>query len=264
MEDLDSPHCSACSLRQTVERNSIVTFIAAPFGNWIKHKNAISVTGTWTLEPRGNRLWSVVRTLRYDFKQKGWTNRLQLPNPGIVQGLEQTLENEVLSIAEVNKNDFRKLIEIIPESQSVELNLSCPNLGTALPWDSAGVFAKYRGTDREWCIAKVGPLTTPEQLEFLIDELGFRQVHFSNTLPLGGGGRGGLSGVTLRPYTLELIKLVRENWGDTVTIIAGGGVSDFGAVYEYLKEGANHVSLGSVCFNPFKLRKILKKGNYEN
>ena len=95
----------------------------------------------------------------------------------------------------------------------------------------------------------------------MIDELGFTQLHFSNTLPLGGDG-GGLSGVTLRPYTLELIRLVRENWGDAVEIIAGGGVSDFGAVYEYLNEGANHVSLGSVCFNPFKLRKILK-GKYD-
>ena len=70
-----------------------------------------------------------------------------------------------------------------------------------------------------------------------------------------------MSGRVLRPYTLELIRLVRENWGDAVTIIAGGGVSDFGAVYEYLKEGANHVSLGSVCFNPFKLRKILRSNN---
>ena len=68
--------------------------------------------------------------------------------------------------------------------------------------------------------------------------------------------------MTLRPYTLELIRLVRENWGDDIEIIAGGGVSDFGAVYEYLNEGANHVSLGSVCFNPFKLRKILK-GKYD-
>ena len=47
--------------------------------------------------------------------------------------------------------------------------------------------------------------------------------------------------------------------GPGVTIIAGGGVDSFGAVYEYLNEGADHVSLGSVCFNPFKLRKILKK-----
>ena len=153
------------------------------------------------------------------------------------------------------------MIEIIPEGTNVELNLSCPNLGTSLPWDSARVFTQTNV--RKWCIAKLSPLTTPEQLEFLIDDLGFTQLHFSNTLPLGGGGRGGLSGVTLRPYTLELIRLVRENWGDAVTIIAGGGVSDFGAVYEYLNEGANHVSLGSVCFNPFKLRKILKQGKYD-
>ena len=234
-------------------------FIAAPFGNWIKHKNAISVTGTYTLHPRGNRLWSVLRTLRYDFKRRGWTNRLQLPNPGVKVGLERILRNEVLSIAEVQRGDFKELVQIIPVDQSIELNLSCPNLGTSLPWDSAEVFAKYKGTnwEREWCIAKLSPLTTPEQLEFLIDELGFTQLHFSNTLPWQGAG--GLSGCVLRPYTLELIRLVRENWGDSVTIIAGGGVSDFGAVYEYLKEGANHVSLGSVCFNPFKMRKILRQ-----
>ena len=190
---------------------------------------------------------------------------MQLPNPGVVVGLERTLRNEVLSIAEVQRGDFKELVQIIPIDQSIELNLSCPNLGNTLPWDSAEVFIKYKGTnwEREWCIAKLSPLTTPEQLEFLIDELGFTQLHFSNTLPWGKGAEG-LSGRVLRPYTLKLIRLVRENWGDSVTIIAGGGVDNFSAVYEYLKEGANHVSLGSVCFNPFKLRKILKKGNYEN
>ena len=233
-------------------------FIAAPFGNWVKPVGCISVIGTYTLNSRGNRLWSAVRSLRYNFKMRGWTNRLQLPNPGVKVGLDRQIRGEVLSIAEVNKGDFSKLIEIIPEGTNVELNLSCPNLGKSLPWDSARVFTQTNV--RKWCIAKLSPLTTPEQLEFLIDELGFTQLHFSNTLPLGSGGRGGgLSGCVLRPYTLELIRLVRENWGDAVEIIAGGGVSDFGAVYEYLNEGANHVSLGSVCFNPFKLRKILKK-----
>ena len=194
-------------------------------------------------------------------KYKGWTNKLQLPNPGVVDGLHRHFHGgEVLSIAEVDKGDFKKLVEIIPERTDIELNLSCPNLGTALPWDSARVFTQK--VSRKWCIAKLSPLTTPEQLEFLIDDLGFTQLHFSNTLPLGAG-RGGLSGCVLRPYTLELIRLVRENWGDTVEIIAGGGVNDFGGVYEYLNEGANHVSLGSVCFNPFKLRKILKKGKYD-
>ena len=240
-------------------------FIAAPFGNWIKPAGCIPVVGTYTLEPRGNRLWSVVRSLRYDFKNQGWKNNLQLPNPGVREGLKRISENEILSIAEVQRGDFRKLVEILPEATDIELNLSCPNLGTALPWDSARVFVSQSpSVTRKWCIAKLSPLTTPEQLEFLIDELGFTQLHFSNTLPLGGGRGGGLSGCVLRPYTLELIRLVRENWGDAVEIIAGGGVNDFGAVYEYLKEGANHVSLGSVCFNPFKMRKILKKGNYDD
>ena len=162
-------------------------FIAAPFGNWVKPVGCIPVVGTYTLHARGNRLWSVLRTLRYDFKRRGWTNRLQLPNPGVRKGLHQHIRGEVLSIAEIEKGDFSKLIEIIPEGTNVELNLSCPNLGKSLPWDSAEVFAKYKGTnwEREWCIAKVSPLVTPEQLEFLIDDLGFTQVHFSNTLPWG-------------------------------------------------------------------------------
>ena len=229
-------------------------FIAAPFGNYIKPVGCIPVTGTFTLHARGNVLWSAVKSLRYDFKMRGWTNRLQLPNPGVKVGLDRQIRGEIISIAEIEKGDFRKLIEIIPEGTNVELNLSCPNLGTALPWDSARVFTQTNV--RKWCIAKLSPLTTPEQLEFLIDDLGFMQLHFSNTLPWRGAG--GLSGRVLRPYTLELIRLVRETWGDDIEIIAGGGVSDFGAVYEYLNEGANHVSLGSVCFNPFKMRKILK------
>ena len=138
----------------------------------------------------------------------------------------------------------------------MELNLSCPNLGGMnLPWDSAESFAR-NSEKREWCICKVSPTVTPEDLEFLITKLGFTQIHASNTLPLRGGG--GVSGQTLIPYTLDIIRLIREEWPE-VTIIAGGGVDKFGAVYEYLNGGADHVSLGSVCFNPFKLRKILKK-----
>jgi len=231
-------------------------FIAAPFGNYIKPTGCIPVTGTYTLHARGNVLWSILTTLRYDFKSRGWRNKLGLPNPGVKNGLHRHFHGgEVLSIAEIQKGDFKKLVEIIPEGTDIELNLSCPNLAKRLPWDSARVFTQT--STRKWCIAKLSPLTTPEQLEFLIDDLGFTQLHFSNTLPLGGG-RGGLSGRVLRPYTMDLIRLVRENWGSDIEIIAGGGVNDFGAVYEYLNEGANHVSLGSVCFNPFKLRKLLK------
>ena len=241
-------------------------FISAPFGNYIRSEQTISVAGTFTLHPRGNRLWSVLSTLRYSRKHNGWVNRLGLPNPGIQKGLASVSENpqnNVMSIAETERGDFQKMNHIIPLDQSLEINLSCPNIerlnningSSTLPMDGARFFTKVKS--RKWCIAKLSPLTSPEEIEFVIEELGFKQIHFSNSLPLPNG-RGGLSGSTLKPHTMKLIDLVRERWGDRIEIIAGGGVDDFGAVSDYLAAGANHVSIGSVCFNPFKLRKLLK------
>ena len=239
-------------------------FISAPFGNYIRSERTISVKGTFTLHPRGNRLWSVLTTLRYSRKHNGWVNKLGLPNPGLQKGLTSVSDNprdKVLSIAETERGDFQRMNHIIPLDQSLEINLSCPNIerlnningSSTLPMDNARLFTKVKS--RKWCIAKLSPLSSPEEIEFVIEELGFTQLHFSNTLPVNGGG---LSGVTLKPLTMKLIDIVRERWGERIEIIAGGGVRDFGGVSDYLAAGANHVSLGSVCFNPFKLRKLLR------
>ena len=239
-------------------------FISAPFGNYIRSKKTISVAGTFTLHPRGNRLWSVLTTLRYSRKHNGWVNKLGLPNPGLHEGLcsvSENPQNNVMSIAETERGDFQRMNHIIPLDQSLEINLSCPNIerlnningSSTLPMDDARFFTKVKS--RKWCIAKLSPLSSPEEIEFVIEELGFTQLHFSNTLPINGGG---LSGVTLKPFTMKLIDIVRERWGNRVEIIAGGGVTDFSGVSDYLAAGADHVSLGSVCFNPFKLRKLLR------
>jgi dihydroorotate dehydrogenase len=244
--------------------NSPTFFISAPFGNYIRSKKTISVAGTFTLHPRGNRLWSVLSTLRYSRKHNGWVNKLGLPNPGLHEGLcsvSENPQNNVMSIAETERGDFQRMNHIIPLDQSLEINLSCPNIerlnningSSTLPMDNARLFTRVKS--RKWCIAKLSPLSSPEEIEFVIEELGFTQLHFSNTLPVNGGG---LSGVTLKPLTMKLIDIVRERWGNRVEIIAGGGVNDFGGVSDYLAAGANHVSIGSVCFNPFKLRKLLR------
>ena len=72
-------------------------FIAAPFGNYLKYKsypNVVPVTGTWTMESRGGllkRLWKIGATLRYNSTYQGWTNKLGLPNPGILVGVKKLL-----------------------------------------------------------------------------------------------------------------------------------------------------------------------------
>ena len=52
----------------------MTTFISAPFGNYLKFKNAVSVTGTWTYKPRPglldwfkkswNRIWNTTYKLQ--------------------------------------------------------------------------------------------------------------------------------------------------------------------------------------------------------
>tara|TARA_Y100000004_G_scaffold190807_1_gene248504 strand:+ start:904 stop:1626 length:723 start_codon:yes stop_codon:yes gene_type:complete len=232
-------------------------FIAAPFGNYLSDPNAISVTGTWTLKHRAGtwkRLWRIASTLRYDFKLKGWVNNLGLPNEGIEIGLKKTSSDQVLSIAGIERNDWVELESLIPENQSLELNLSCPNITERTVWNDLPIF--FLGNKREWCIAKVSPMITPEQLAFLIEEVGFTQLHLCNTLPVL---RGGLSGEVLRSYVLNHLEFIRNEWGNGLELIAGGGVDSFGAASDYLAAGANHLSLGSVCFNPLKVKKLIRK-----
>ena len=59
----------------------MTTFISAPFGNYLKFKNATSVTGTWTYQPRPGLLKQIFKTLRYT--NQGWRNKLGLRNAGI-------------------------------------------------------------------------------------------------------------------------------------------------------------------------------------
>ena len=68
---------------------------------------------------------------------------------------------------------------------------------------------------------------------------------------------GGLSGKSLTPYVEKLINMIRETWGDKVEIIAGGGVSSQVDIENYLNVGSDHISLGTICFKPWKLRGII-------
>ena len=242
--------------------NDTLFFVAAPFGNYLKFKkkaNVLPVTGTWTLKYRGGilkKIYKIATTLRYKRKKEGWVNKMGLPNVGLNVGLRRINNNEILSIAELEKGDFEKMSFLIPKDQSIEINLSCPNVkgGEKLPWNDVRFFNKENSQLRKYCIAKISPYPTEKELEFLIDDQGFNYIHCCNTLPVE---EGGLSGKKLKHYVEDLIKMITSNWGKKVEIIAGGGISNKEDALHYLELGAKHLSLGTVCFTPWKIKKIL-------
>ena len=106
------------------------TFIAAPFGNYIKTSNTISVTGSWTIEKRKGRIKQIVKTLRYT--KRGWVNKIGLRNPGFEYGIKNHKENEVFSVAGIEEDDWQIFAELIPSDTNLEVNMSCPILKATL------------------------------------------------------------------------------------------------------------------------------------
>ena len=235
-------------------------FISAPFGNFLQHStfatNAICVTGTFTLKPRPGRLKQIIKTLRYVKSEAGWgwRNALGLRNPGIFKGLEKHKWYNVLSIASLEKDDWKILYQVVPKNVNVELNISCPNVDR-----HPNLIKGFAKDKREWCIVKVPPTITHKQLDKIIN-LGYNQIHASNTLPTE---KGGLSGKIIAPYTLGIISFLKKNYPH-VQIIAGGGVTDSFGASIYLEAGADHISLGTVCFTPWKIKGILKNEKTTN
>tara|TARA_X000001036_G_scaffold397185_1_gene399247 strand:- start:55 stop:747 length:693 start_codon:yes stop_codon:yes gene_type:complete len=226
-------------------------FISAPFGNYLQYTNflsgkpIISVTGTFTVKPRPGLVKHIIKTLRYT--RTGWRNKLGLRNPGIFTGIDNTAPHNVMSIASLEPNDWKILYEIVPKNMSVELNISCPNVDAHPNLTKA--FAK---DEREWCIVKVPPTITEKQVDKIVN-LGYNTIHASNTLPTE---KGGLSGKMIMPYTMNLIDYIK-NSHDNVTVIAGGGVYSRQDAQDYINAGADHISLGSVCFTPWKIKGII-------
>ena len=222
-------------------------YIAAPFGNYISTKNTISVIGTFTHKRRKGLILQILKTLRYDFQEKAWYNALGLRNPGIVEGLRRYKENQVLSIAAVDPQDYDHLNAIIPTSTKLEINISCPNITHFQDYlKGLPQFASRNP------IIKLSPQINNEVIDYLID-CQFTHFHASNTLKTFRGGR---SGSALKPYTLQTIKYIRERLPNA-TIIAGGGITTKKDIDNYIREGADDVSLGTVCFNPFKLQQLV-------
>jgi len=224
-------------------------YIAAPFGNYLSRPDMYSVLGTYTVSPRPGLYKQILKTLRYSFKHKGWINKLGLRNPGIDSALNQYYKHpnrRIISVWGFNRGEWLSLARYTTGLRT-ELNLSCPNVKE--PYHNTG--CPVEKFDTRYVILKMSPLTTEEEIVMYM-ERGVRNWHFSNTLPVSGGG---LSGKTLMQYNKKLIKFTLGE-DKNAKIIGGGGVTDMSDVRFYRDLGCSGVSLGTVCFLPWRLNRF--------
>jgi len=223
-------------------------YIAPPFGNYLHRPDMYSVMGTYTLLSRPGLLKSLLKTLRYSFFHKGWTNQLGMRNPGIEKGIQKYYvqpSRRIVSICGFNYGEWKTLAEYT-RGIRIELNLSCPNVGM-----KGNIGCPIELFDASRVIVKMSPLTTENEIVSYM-ERGVRKWHFSNTLSIA---QGGLSGKTLMQYNRKLIKFTLKE-DKCAKIIGGGGVTSMSDVAWYRDLGCSGVSLGTVLFKPFALRKF--------
>ena len=207
-----------------------------------------SVMGTYTLLSRPGLLKALLKTLRYSFHHKGWTNQLGMRNPGIEKGIQKYYvqpSRRIVSICGFNYGEWKTLAEYT-RGIRIELNLSCPNVGM-----KGNIGCPIELFDASRVIVKMSPLTTENEIVSYM-ERGVRKWHFSNTLSIA---QGGLSGKTLMQYNRKLIKFTLKE-DKCAKIIGGGGVTSMSDVAWYRDLGCSGVSLGTVLFKPFALRKF--------
>lgn len=231
-------------------------FISPPFGTYLNLPNTISIKGSYTLEPRDGKWMQILKTLRYSFKHKGWINKIGLRNPGIDYAIKKYKNtNHIVSVAILKTEDIQPLLNKIPDNMNLEINISCPNTDKHLINQDID---KFLNDEREWCIVKLSPLTAMALVDNYYSK-GFRQFHCSNTLPTkflnDNSYDGGISGPILIPYTLRLVNKIKTKYPDSV-VIAGGGIRDITTVEKYKNAGADHFSVSTLCFSPFKFFSV--------
>ena len=188
-------------------------FISPPFGNYINLPNTIPIRGSFTLNERPGKWGQILKTLRF-IPGVGWINKIGLRNPGIDYAIETYKKGEIISIAIMNKNEIKPILDKIPDDMDIELNVSCPNTENHMVNQGLKPFLNGK---RDWCIIKLSPKESYNNINTFY-ETGFRQFHASNTLP---SARGGISGKILKPYTSSIITYLHNNFDDC-EIIAGG------------------------------------------
>lgn len=213
----------------------------------------------------------------------GMLNCVGIPSVGIEAFLRDELpryENigtqVILSISGSEPVHYAEIAELVgddPRIAALEMNLSCPNVGSGLPFSSDPqlLYDTVRQTRQRTTLplyAKLSPNVTDIRVSCrAAEDAGADALTLSNTFramtidiqkrrPYLGNLSGGMSGPAVKPMNMFLVWQAYETVH--IPIIACGGIASWQDAVEYLMAGASAVQVGSCNFNnPMTMHNII-------
>lgn len=213
----------------------------------------------------------------------GMLNCVGIPSVGIEAFLRDELpryENigtqVILSISGSEPVHYAEIAELVgddPRIAALEMNLSCPNVGSGLPFSSDPqlLYDTVRHTRQRTTLplyAKLSPNVTDIRVSCrAAEDAGADALTLSNTFramtidiqkrrPYLGNLSGGMSGPAVKPMNMFLVWQAYETVH--IPIIACGGIASWRDAVEYLMAGASAVQVGSCNFNnPMTMHNII-------
>ncbi len=213
----------------------------------------------------------------------GMLNCVGIPSVGIEAFLRDELpryENigtqVILSISGSEPVHYAEIAELVgddPRIAALEMNLSCPNVGSGLPFSSDPqlLYHTVRQTRQRTTLplyAKLSPNVTDIRVSCrAAEDAGADALTLSNTFramtidiqkrrPYLGNLSGGMSGPAVKPMNMFLVWQAYETVH--IPIIACGGIASWRDAVEYLMAGASAVQVGSCNFNdPMTMHNII-------
>ena len=211
----------------------------------------------------------------------GMLNCVGIPSVGIEAFLRDELpryENigtqVILSISGSEPVHYAEIAELVgddPRIAALEMNLSCPDVGSGLPFSSDPqlLYDTVRQTRQRTTLplyAKLSPNVTDIRVSCRAAEdagadaltLSFRAmtIDIQKRRPYLGNLSGGMSGPAVKPMNMFLVWQAYETVH--IPIIACGGIASWRDAVEYLMAGASAVQVGSCNFNdPMTMHNII-------
>ncbi len=178
----------------------------------------------------------------------------------------------IVAVAGESIDDYVALVEVLaPFGDLVEVNISSPNTALVYEWsrkpdELRSLFRRVGAATTKPLIVKLSPDFADTNEAALIPaalDAGVTIVNYGNTRrivePRLSQGAGGLSGPELFPATLQNVRRTRAKFGESLQLIATGGIDTPDKALALIRAGANACAYftGFITRGPALARLIL-------